>query len=69
MNGVMKVLLSVLFGGTIAYAAAGSVAGRVIAADGGGALAGVNVRLAGTLRGTTTNMRGEYRLTEPPRGG
>lgn len=43
------------------FAGGGSIAGRVTAAD-GGALAGVNVRLEGTLRGTTTNLRGQFVL-------
>jgi outer membrane receptor for ferrienterochelin and colicins len=51
-----------------ASASGGSIAGRVTAADDGGALAGVNVRLEGTLRGTTTDARGGYRLTDVSAG-
>jgi iron complex outermembrane receptor protein len=51
-----------------ASAAGGSIAGRVTAGGDGGALSGVNVRLQGTVRGTTTNMRGEYRIGDLPAG-
>jgi len=48
-------------------AAGGSIAGRVTSAD-GGVLPGVNVRLAGTSRGTTTGTTGEYRIEAVPPG-
>jgi iron complex outermembrane receptor protein len=51
-----------------ASATGGSIAGHVTSADDGAALAGVNVRLEGTLRGTTTDARGGYRLTDIPAG-
>lgn len=51
-----------------AIAGGGSIAGRVRAGSDGGPLAGVNVRLRGTVRGTTTDGRGEFRLAEIPPG-
>ncbi|HUI10234.1 MAG TPA: TonB-dependent receptor [Bacteroidota bacterium] len=45
----------------------GSIAGTVSSA-GVGPLAGVNVRLAGTLRGTTSDAGGRYRIADVPAG-
>ena len=45
-----------------AHASGGSVAGCVTSSSTGERLPGVNVLLEGTLRGTTTNARGEYRI-------
>jgi iron complex outermembrane receptor protein len=61
-------LLSLLSLRSSASGAGGSVAGRVKAGGEGGALAGVNVRLEGTVRGTTTGLRGEYRIAGIPAG-
>ncbi len=55
------VLLTLLAGRT--SAGDGSIAGRVSGAADGGPLAGVNVRLEGTVRGTTTNLRGQFLLS------
>jgi iron complex outermembrane receptor protein len=48
--------------------AGGSVSGRVTAKGEGEPIVGVNVLLQGTVRGTTTNTRGEYRLADVPAG-
>jgi outer membrane receptor for ferrienterochelin and colicins len=66
-TGVL-LLLSLLSLRSSALAAGGAVAGRVKAGGEGGALAGVNVRLEGTVRGTTTGLRGEYRIPDIPAG-
>ena len=68
MKPGLLVLLSFLAFSSSASAAGGSVAGRVTAAGEGGALPGVNVRLEGTVRGTTTGARGEYRIAGVPAG-
>ncbi len=51
-------------------ASGGSIAGRVTAGEeaGGGPLVGVSVFLQGTVRGTATDTRGEYRLAGIPTG-
>jgi len=49
-------------------AAGGSVAGRVTAKGDAEALVGVNILLQGTVRGTTTNSKGEYRIPDVPPG-
>jgi hypothetical protein len=64
----MLLVLSLAAAGASAIAGGGSIAGRVHAGAGGGGLAGVNVRLQGTVRGTTTNVRGEYRISDIPPG-
>ena len=46
----------------------GSIAGRVTAQGEGEPLPGVNILLQGTVRGTTTNSRGEYRIQDIPPG-
>jgi len=51
-----------------ASGAGGSIAGAVTAAGEGGALSGVNVRLLGTVRGTTTDAAGHYRIVDVPAG-
>ncbi len=51
-----------------AFAANGSVAGRVTSKADGEALVGANILLQGTLRGTTANTAGEYRLADIPPG-
>ncbi len=61
-------LLSLLAFCSSASGTGGSLAGRVTARGEGGALSGVNVRLQGTVRGTTTNVRGEYRIGDVPAG-
>ena len=68
MNSRVIVLVSLMMFRSSASAAGGSVAGRVTAGGEGGALAGVNVRLEGTVRGTTTGVRGEYRIPGIPAG-
>ncbi|HTO93061.1 MAG TPA: TonB-dependent receptor, partial [Bacteroidota bacterium] len=47
--------------------AGGSIGGRVTSPD-GAPLPGVNVRLAGTPRGTTTDATGRYRVADVPTG-
>jgi len=61
-------ILCLLVCRTHVLAATGSVAGRVTAAGDTAGLAGVNVLLQGTVRGTTTNSHGEYRITGIPPG-
>jgi outer membrane receptor for ferrienterochelin and colicins len=46
----------------------GSIAGRVTGRGEAEALVGVNILLQGTVRGTTTNGRGEYRIPDVPTG-
>jgi outer membrane receptor for ferrienterochelin and colicins len=46
----------------------GSIAGRVTSRADGEPLVGVNILLQGTVRGTATNVRGEYRMSEIPPG-
>ena len=68
MRSGLVVLLSFLAFNSSASAEGGSVAGRVTAAGEGGALPGVNVRIEGTVRGTTTRALGEYRIADVPAG-
>jgi len=49
-------------------ASGGSLAGRVTTKGDAEPLVGVNILLLGTVRGTTTNARGEYRIPEVPAG-
>jgi outer membrane receptor for ferrienterochelin and colicins len=53
-----------------AFADGGSVAGRVIATTDGRSepLIGAVVLVQGTVRGTTTNLKGEYRIADLPPG-
>ena len=51
-----------------AWGAGGSVVGRVQARDSGEPLAGVTIMVQGTVRGTTTNLKGDFRLTNLPAG-
>lgn len=51
-----------------AAAAGGSLAGRVMAQDSGDPLAGATIMVQGTVRGTTTNLKGEFRLSGLPAG-
>ncbi|HEX7571557.1 MAG TPA: TonB-dependent receptor [Bacteroidota bacterium] len=68
MRTVVLVLLSFVSFRSSASAGGGSVAGRVKAGGEGGFLSGVNVRLQGTVRGTITGLRGEYRIPDVPAG-
>jgi len=54
--------------GTELLAADGSIVGSVTSREEGTPLVGVSVFLSGTVRGTTTNANGEYRLTAIPPG-
>lgn len=49
-------------------ASGGSLAGHVTTRANAEPLVGVNVLLLGTVRGTTTNARGEFRIPEVPAG-
>jgi iron complex outermembrane receptor protein len=51
-----------------AGAVGGSVVGRVTGRDSGDPLAGTTVLVQGTVRGTTTNPKGEFRLSGLPAG-
>ena len=51
-----------------AFASGGTIAGRVVSGTDHEPLPGVSVLLEGTVRGTSTNMRGEFRLTDVPPG-
>ena len=68
MRTVVLVLFSLILSGSLASAGGGSVAGRVKGRGDGGVLPGVNVRLQGTLRGTISGVRGEYRIADVPAG-
>ena len=64
-------ILSILFliaSCSTALASGGSIAGRVTTRADGEPLVGVNVLLQGTVRGTTTNARGEFRIAGVPPG-
>ena len=50
------------------HAEGGSVAGRVTAVGDTTGLAGVNVLIQGTVRGTSTNPSGHYGITNIPSG-
>ncbi len=63
---LLLVLLSVAH--VKAPAAGGSIAGRVSARDTGEPLVGATVMVQGTVRGTTTNLKGEFRLSGLPAG-
>ena len=52
-----------LAGTTFCYAQQGAIQGRVLARNTGEALAGVNVLVQGTTRGTVTNADGNFTLT------
>lgn len=55
---------------SVSYAFTGAIVGRVSAEGESGKepLVGVNVSLQGTVRGTTTNSKGEFRLANLPSG-
>jgi outer membrane receptor for ferrienterochelin and colicins len=65
-NFMMSVLLPVLW--TTGVAAGGSVIGKVTARDSGDPLAGATVMVQGTVRGTTTNLKGEFHIAGLPAG-
>ncbi len=68
MNRAVLLLILVVTLTAGAIAEGGSIAGRVTTGTRTEVLVGVNVFLRGTLRGTTTNTRGEYRLANVPQG-
>lgn len=57
---MLKILAALLVASRVF--AAGSLAGRVTSSDTNEPLVGVNVLLAGTVRGTVTNQQGEFRM-------
>ncbi len=57
------IILLLAVSGRCALAAGGSIAGRVTGKGDGEPLVGATVLLEGTVRGTTTNTKGEYRIT------
>ena len=57
------IALILAFTARSALAAGGSISGRVTGKGESEPLVGVTVLLQGTVRGTTTNTRGEYRIT------
>jgi iron complex outermembrane receptor protein len=57
-----------LFFCSTVVAGGGSIAGRVTGKGETELLVGVNVILQGSVRGTTTNTRGEFRITDLPAG-
>ena len=65
LTGTILLLLTALVARPAAVG--GSIAGHVASAD-GGPLPGVNVRLAGTARGTTSDATGAYRIAGVPPG-
>jgi iron complex outermembrane receptor protein len=58
-----SILLTLAVSGQCAFASGGSIAGRVTGKGDSEPLVGVTVLLQGTVRGTTTNTKGEYRIT------
>ncbi|MEW6509880.1 MAG: TonB-dependent receptor [Bacteroidota bacterium] len=67
--GRLALLTSMTWCTTVAaFAAGGTIVGRVVTAAEKEPLAGVTVLLQGTVRGTSTNIRGEFRLIDVPAG-
>ncbi|HEU5291453.1 MAG TPA: SusC/RagA family TonB-linked outer membrane protein [Cyclobacteriaceae bacterium] len=67
----MRKILLLVFATVItwaSYAQSVTVTGRVISADDGSALPGVNVLLKGTANGTSTDADGKYSLSVPASG-
>ena len=64
-----KVFIAVLLMavcGLTAHAQFGTISGVIMEAETGEPMVGVNVILVGTVRGTTTNFNGEYRIHVDP---
>ena len=59
---LQSIVLLLAVSGRCAFGAGGSVAGRVTGKGDSEPLVGVTVLLQGTVRGTTTNTKGEYRI-------
>ncbi|HXX62832.1 MAG TPA: carboxypeptidase-like regulatory domain-containing protein, partial [Bacteroidota bacterium] len=55
-------MLTLLLPSQLAISSGGSLAGRVTSKGEAEALVGVTVLIKGTVRGTTTNTKGEYRI-------
>ena len=68
MNNRYLLAITLAFTLTTGLTIAGSLAGKVTAKNTNEPLAGVNVSLQGTVRGTTTNADGGFRLTDVPAG-
>lgn len=62
-------LIGLLVMSSFHHRATRNITGKVISADDGLGLPGVNVTLKGTATGTTTNALGEYQLSVPDAGG
>ncbi len=60
---LQSIVLMLAVSGQCAFASGGSIAGRVTGKGDSEPLVGVTVLLQGTVRGTTTNTKGEYRIT------
>ncbi len=70
MNRGLRAFLLIALLSSQAFAADGSIAGKV---TGSGEsqnepLVGATIFLQGTVRGTTTNTKGEFKLTDVPPG-
>jgi iron complex outermembrane receptor protein len=59
---LQSIFLILAVSGRCAFASGGSIAGRVTGKGDSEPLVGVTVLLQGTVRGTTTNTKGEYRI-------
>ena len=58
----------IVFASNLAFSQTGSVRGRVVSETDGQPLVGANVILQGTLRGTITDVNGEYLFSNIPAG-
>jgi iron complex outermembrane receptor protein len=68
MRRVLLVTLTLISMCSAILAAGGSIAGRVTRRGDAEVLVGVNILLEGSVRGTTTNSRGEFRIANVPQG-
>lgn len=64
----MRALLLLLLAASAASAQTGTVAGRVLEADGVTGVIGANVRVEGTTLGAATGLDGNYRIVGVPTG-
>ncbi|HMJ69282.1 MAG TPA: TonB-dependent receptor [Cyclobacteriaceae bacterium] len=65
MKKILLIVFVSILSLTAALAQEKTISGRVVAADDGSALPGVNVVVKGTTNGTVTDSNGEYRITAP----
>ena len=65
MKKIIIITILVFIGNLFAQ---GSISGKITRADSGDALLGVNILVAGTFTGTTTNDDGEFEIESLPSG-